>query len=265
MKKMICAFAFLLCTSAAFADTSANEVPVLMYHRVNATISPSDTAVSPQAFAAQLDALQKQGYTTITIDKLTDFMNRRISLPEKTIAITFDDGWADNNAAIEELNKRNMSATFYIITAAFGDPSYFSKDEVVNISNNPRFQIGAHTHTHFVRHADHLKDEVSTEMLVTESLLSKVILEQLIQKPVNSLAWPYSYTTDEAIDLSAKNGFTSTLLVTRTAHNTVDDSSLRIKRVTVDGRCNLQSFINMVKTATIQECSNDGKGNSVHP
>lgn len=254
MKRIISAIALMLCIGTAIADTTANEIPVLMYHRISSTLPPGGTVTSPDVFTAQLDALQKEGYTTVTIDQVTDFMNRKISLPEKSIAITFDDGWADNDVAVAELDKRKMAATFYIITGAFGDSGYLSRDMVVSISSNSRFQIGAHTHSHFVRHAEHLDTEVSTEMLVTEALLSKVILEQLIQKPVKSLAWPYSYSTEEAIQASAKNGFTSTVLVTRTAHNTSDDSPLHMKRITVDGRCDLESFINMIKTATIQEC-----------
>ena len=63
---------------------------------------------------AQLDWLKRKGWTFFTVGELWAQWDE---LPEKSVAITFDDGYADNHdVAMPLLLRHGLSATFFIAT-----------------------------------------------------------------------------------------------------------------------------------------------------
>lgn len=99
------------------------RVPILMYHYISVPPVDADpyrvsNSLDPEIFAAHLDFLQEEGYTTIPLKDLISYLaTGRPNLPEKPIVLTFDDGYADNyENAFPELVKRGMMGTFFIIT-----------------------------------------------------------------------------------------------------------------------------------------------------
>jgi peptidoglycan/xylan/chitin deacetylase (PgdA/CDA1 family) len=97
------------------------HVPILMYHYVstppaNADIYRRDLSVPPELFAAQLDRMHAEGYSTITLYDLIAYLQQGRSLPEKPVILTFDDGYRDNyENAFPYLRERQMHATFFIV------------------------------------------------------------------------------------------------------------------------------------------------------
>lgn len=72
---------------------TAKAVPVLMYHHVSP--NPGLVTVSPENFRAQMRHLAEHGWRTLGLDDLARFLSGS-PLPEKSIVITFDDGYLDN-------------------------------------------------------------------------------------------------------------------------------------------------------------------------
>jgi peptidoglycan/xylan/chitin deacetylase (PgdA/CDA1 family) len=113
-------------------------VPVLMYHYIsvppaNADIYRIDLSVTPDRFAAHLDAMQQAGYTTISLYTLLDHLTLGTPLPEKPVVLTFDDGYIDHYInAFPLLRDRGMTATFFIVTDFIHDkrPGYVTWDMV---------------------------------------------------------------------------------------------------------------------------------------
>jgi hypothetical protein len=64
---------------------------VLQYHHVSED-TPASTSTSPQRFAMHLDYLQQAGFDIVPLQDLADALRADRPLPEKTAAITFDDG-----------------------------------------------------------------------------------------------------------------------------------------------------------------------------
>ena len=112
------------------------RVPILMYHYVStpppdADIYRVDLSVSPDLFAAQLDRLAAEGYTTIDLYDLVSNLARGAPLPEKPVIITFDDGYRDNyENAFPLLVERGMKATFFVVTDFIDEerPAYLTWD-----------------------------------------------------------------------------------------------------------------------------------------
>jgi len=92
-----------------------------MYHYLStppaaADIYRRDLSVPPELFAAHLDRMQAEGYSTISLYALVAYIQQGEPLPEKPVIITFDDGYRDNyENAFPLLRERQMTATFFLV------------------------------------------------------------------------------------------------------------------------------------------------------
>ena len=241
--------------SSQWADCRP-PVPVLMYHHVSATIEPGETVVSLESFEKQIDVLKSEGWTTITMSQLGYFIARKKQIPRKSVVITFDDGWRDQLQAAIALKKRNQVATFYILSAAFDDSNYMTRQEVVDLSRD--FEIGTHTHTHFKAWIDDLT-KLETATAIGEVLMSKVLIEEVIKKPVTSLAWPYGYFTEETKRFVKSIGITTIATVQdwNGPNRRIDERTndlFDLQRLNIDGRCTIEDFMQMVESLQQRTC-----------
>ena len=100
LKKWLLGLVFLLLAVVLWLvfSPAPDGIPVLEYHEVAESVDEDAYAynVPPEDFRQQLDYLQQQGYTTIS---MLDFMKAKrgkMELPAKPIILTFDDGYEDN-------------------------------------------------------------------------------------------------------------------------------------------------------------------------
>ena len=93
------------------------QLPVLMYHSIlKDSARQGKYVVSPAVLAADLDALQKRGYETVTVSDLLAYVQGGTPLPDKPVMITFDDGYYNNYVyAYPLLRQRGMRAVVSII------------------------------------------------------------------------------------------------------------------------------------------------------
>lgn len=112
------------------------RVPILMYHYLStpppgADIYRQDLSVPPELFAAHLDRLLAEGYTTTNLYQMVDALQRGAPLPDKPVVITFDDGYRDNyENAFPLLKERSMQATIFVVTDFIDEerPAYLTWD-----------------------------------------------------------------------------------------------------------------------------------------
>nr|MBK9650435.1 polysaccharide deacetylase family protein [Bacteroidota bacterium] len=107
---------------------------VLLYHRVNnLKTDPQLLNVTPQHFDEQLSYLKKNHFV-IQIDELLHNLEHKKRFPKKCVALTFDDGYADNYLeALPILESHNMQALFYIATGTLNTDNEFWWDAVERI------------------------------------------------------------------------------------------------------------------------------------
>ncbi len=109
---------------------------VLMYHRVASDlVDPWRLCVSPANFAAQLAVLADR----FRVVALRDLVAARGSDGERpSVAITFDDGYADNlHAAAPLLVRQELPATFFLTSGTLGADREFWWDELEQLLLHP--------------------------------------------------------------------------------------------------------------------------------
>ncbi|QJX47655.1 polysaccharide deacetylase family protein [Hymenobacter taeanensis] len=114
----------------------APRAAVLMYHRIGYSESDAwQLTVNPDFFEQHLQTL-KNNYKVLSLDTLIK-KHKYNTLPHRSIAITFDDGYIDNyTIALPLLSKYNLPATFFIPTGSINDQKEFWWDELEYIFLN---------------------------------------------------------------------------------------------------------------------------------
>lgn len=147
------------------------NVPVFMYHSIGVPNKAWDwnyLTCPYDRFEAQLKAIKELGLKTISLNALYDHMVDGKPIPEKSIALTFDDGYADIWIyAYPLLKKYDMCGTVFI-NPDFVDPrksnnllyqlddntkhlatsGYLSWDEIIQMDNEKVVFSESHALTH---------------------------------------------------------------------------------------------------------------------
>jgi len=122
-------------------------VPILTYYRFSKN-KTGELTVAQAAFEEQMRFLKENGYRVITLDQLLDFLDFKCQLPEKSVVITFDDGWRSlYDFAFPILKDYGFPATLFIYTDFMGGRKALSWEQISILSKNG-FDIQCKTKTH---------------------------------------------------------------------------------------------------------------------
>jgi peptidoglycan/xylan/chitin deacetylase (PgdA/CDA1 family) len=111
----------------------SRDLAILRYHAIcgpegHAYAEPG-ICVTPRAFEAHVAYLASR-YRVLPLPEAVRCLRDGKSLPANAVAITFDDGYADNLAAARVLNRHGLTATFYITTGCLQGGAPFWPSEV---------------------------------------------------------------------------------------------------------------------------------------
>jgi peptidoglycan/xylan/chitin deacetylase (PgdA/CDA1 family) len=126
------------------------EVPVLMYHVI--ADPPAGAAwphlfVSPAEFAAQVDWLERRGFTAVTLTQVWKNWHHRGGLPARPVVLTFDDGYRSvATRALPILRRRGWPAVLNLKVGNLERGSFTDAD--VRKLLGAGWELGAHTFTH---------------------------------------------------------------------------------------------------------------------
>jgi peptidoglycan/xylan/chitin deacetylase (PgdA/CDA1 family) len=173
------------------------HVPILMYHRVVPTAEAGNSApglvVSPELFSAQMQALFEAGWRTITLRDLAEAMRNARTLPPRTFAITFDDGWSDGyDYAYPIMQKYGYVGVFFVISGRINQPGAMTSEQLVELDATGN-EIGNHT-------VDHLSLSTLTFQRAKEEIdTASAQIAQAIHKRPTSLAYPMGGVADYVV------------------------------------------------------------------
>jgi len=240
-------------TRALHRNAGQHGPVMLMYHAVlpgkNKPAWP--WAVSMRHFCEQLDFLATEGYATPTMAELTAAPANKWT--GRVAVITFDDGYVDNLAACEELHKRGMRASWFLVSGSIGCKPAWPADgrpngRLLNAGELREMhavgmEIGSHTATH-VR-----LTETDDACLQQELKGSRAALEDILGEDVISFAYPYGALDERCADAVKQAGYASAC-TTRTGWALRDNDPYRLRRLTVFNHDTLGRFVRKLAFAS---------------
>ena len=169
---------------------------VVAFHRVKNTRSPEQLTVSLPLFERYCEFF-KRHFSVVPLPELIDRLERNQAV-YRELAITFDDGYADNfEYAAPVLESLSLPATFFVVTQWIGSTvvpwwdqvervrhGWMTWDQVRSLHGRG-FDVGAHTRTHADLGAVHGADAAE------EICGARHELERQLGSRVESFAYPY--------------------------------------------------------------------------
>lgn len=232
-----------------------------MYHHINPHRGDMVT-VTPEVFEGQMEYLHRAGYKTLKMDELLSYINGELTLHQKAVAVTFDDGWLDNYIyAFPVLKKYKINAAIFVIAERAErasnivksqesevrsqeiaiPPHRESKELIVNgqhdkvvinwdmakeMQDSGLVEFYSHTKSHKKCNG------LSKSELLEELSESKKIIEKRLGKPCPYLCWPYGKYNDAALRVAKEAGYKA---IFTTKHGIVKTGSdpFAIERIVV--------------------------------
>jgi peptidoglycan/xylan/chitin deacetylase (PgdA/CDA1 family) len=179
------------------AASFALHVPIIEYHRIvpvaEAGNSRRSLVVPPQKFAAQLDALKKAGWHTITLAMLANDLGAQVKPPPRTFVITIDDGWDDGfTHALPILVQHGYMATYFVIAGRIDHPGFLTSAHLQALVAAGD-EIGDHTMDHVYLTRQH------GAKLTYEIDAAAARIAQVTGYWPESLAYPYGSKNSAAV------------------------------------------------------------------
>lgn len=228
-------------------------IPILMYHLITPSIHPEFIAcsITPHTFAIQIKLLNLLGFNSINLDQLQDYKNGKITLPPKSVVITFDDCYQESiDYAIPILRSNGFTAVFFVPTDYVGSQSHWLLPELgfefpiidwdtIQFMDTSGFQIGSHSITH-----PNLTD-ITSEDCYRELVGSRNALEHHLGHEVVHFAYPYGLFNDNVRSIASEVGYSTVCSVIERLSRKEDDP-LALPRINIMGTQNIVDFILML-------------------
>lgn len=190
-----------------------NRTLNIFYHGVAPTYDPDFKTVSVQDFDRQMEYFKKN-FDIIPLSPACEMKLSKFKTKRRTLTISFDDGFLNNLVcAYPILEKYQIPATVFVCGISTTDnPDLYigqfrdrlkctqeneiywnllNRDKLKELSEKPLIEIGSHCNYHI-----RLTEIVNYDQLRDELRVSKKNIEDLIQKPVTSLAFPFGAYND---------------------------------------------------------------------
>jgi len=186
-----------------------HEVPIFMYHEVAGPEGMQALAgriqlgyvVTTEQFESHLRTLRDLGAKSVNLEQVTQWVRNGTPIPERSVVITFDDGFEGNyTTALPLLEKYGFTATFFVATNRIGDEVMMSWEQLREMGARG-MSIESHTASHPLL-STLTRDETRSELAV-----SRQVLEQQLGKQVRFISLPNGDSNGWYHDLARETGY----------------------------------------------------------
>lgn len=198
-ERLVTAILAVLCLLSG--AVSARAATILVYHSFGVHTSMS---ISMEAFAAQLDYLERTGHKVISIEELTRCLDTRQNPPERAVVIAIDDGWGTVMKAYAELKRRNLPFTLFLpmaYVANSGVTTTLSQADIDALKTYPKVTFANHSFSHSQRLT---RDEDFAREDIRKSIAR---FRQVIGHDTKYFAYPYGSTNAAYAKMLDEAGF----------------------------------------------------------
>lgn len=232
---LICIIVFLLRYNFWRWPVSYTYPRVLMYHSVSPFRKPSGLNIWPLRLERNIKYLLSKGWTFVFVSELAKYWGK-----EKIVALTFDDGFANNfEYAFPLFKKYKVKATIYL-SPEKKDIEVLNDEQIQTMFKSGLVEFGAHT----ISHCNLLN--ISEKEGHKEIEESKHYVEKITGKECTSFAYPYGRYKEASVDSVNKIGFDTAVTTKKNMRLFSLDNLLEIPRLGVSGKANRLQFYIML-------------------
>lgn len=214
---------------------------ILMYHSVGG--NKHFFTVTPENFEWQMDYLKSHNFNIISFGQLAEKIINKQPLQDKTVAITLDDGYADNYSIVFPILKRHkIPVTIFLATGLVGGKKmvrdvpmeYLSWPQIEEMHRSGLIDFEPHSRNH------KKLAELSAEEARIEMGSSKREIEDHLNKTCLFFAYPFGSYNQNVLGL-VKNYFSAAVGVDR---GFIDEHSdiFSLPRQSIDSRVDKLRF-----------------------
>jgi len=190
------------------------KLRILLYNQVGQYPPEAmEDGLPPESLVEQLDYLKTNGFHIIGLDEALAYMEGETNLPENSLSITFDGGYADvNTNVLPTLEKYGFKATFFIAPSLIGN-SRVIRDHALPCMDWEQVRSLAEKNMvigHYGCNGRTFKrvpkEEIEEDISISKPLFEKYLGTQPIYYAVNE-----GTPEPEAIKVLQENGYTALL------------------------------------------------------
>jgi len=222
-------------------------VPVLCYHNIGPQ-AKGRLVIAAKTFEDQMRYLKTQGYHVISLKELLEFTALKRQLPQKTVVLTFDDGWKSFRQYAEPLLKElGFPATLFIYTDFLGARVAMSWEDLRELAAEG-YDIEAHSKTHAdMRRKPGESDADYSRRMEAELAQPLVLFQKNLGRTPLILAYPYGSHDDQVERRTREVGYVAALDVRRQG-NPSFAQLLAIHRSQIYSEMTLEDFAKNLNT-----------------
>lgn len=276
---LIMAFSVVFTFSALFAGADSKEdksdkeevfLPIIMYHSILKDKNlQNDYTISPALFEKDLKYLTSNGYTTVTVEDLINYVYHGKDLPDKSIMLTFDDGYYNNYYYAFPLLKKykckavispiaSMTEKFtqtQDISVTYG---HISDDNIREMVNSGYVEIQNHSydmHTLTPRKGVSKKKGESQEdyknAVTSDITKAQNYLENVTGKKTSCFVYPFGAKSDGTEEIVRELGFVCTMTCTEESNIITRDkeSLFELSRYRRDGKESMENLMKSIRNS----------------
>ena len=241
-----------LCGFTFPGQRPAAHLAILCYHHIN---SPSGRPYSStlEQFDTQIRTLKKAGFAFISLQQVENYYYKGSSIPEKSIALTFDDAsMTVYRDAYPYLKKNNIPFALFIYPSItqYGQKKYACTWAQLKEMQANGVTMGCHSYYHPILASPGLGDRVYSpegyaKWLKLQTAGAKQILEENLGVSINYFAIPFGAADTTVHQAIKAAGYTLCFNVSG-GNNDAESSPLNLNRTIVLTKHTAQDVLSIV-------------------
>jgi peptidoglycan/xylan/chitin deacetylase (PgdA/CDA1 family) len=187
-----------MCVALLLQVTSLRAAVIIQYHHVDKN-TPAVTSVTPQQFTEHMQYLADNNFNVWPLPKIIHALKSKQSLPDKVVAITFDDGYKSVlSNATPVLRKHGFPYTIFVNTELINQSQDFMSWKQLQQLNSEGASIANHTtaHSHLVRQRTNESYFEWYKRIEKEIIQAEAEIKNQLGETHGLLAYPYGEYND---------------------------------------------------------------------
>lgn len=176
-------------------------IPILAYHSLDPQRFPNKLAISPELFSRQMNLIKQKKFQVISLDVCAD-SGWTEGITGRKVAVTFDDGYADNyTRAFPILKKIGFAGTFFVTVEDLDRNGFMTWHMLREIADTPGMEIGSHGLYH--KPLTDIPEKEAWESV----MVSKKILEERLGRTIRAISYPSGSFSQGILEMARGAGY----------------------------------------------------------